>query len=338
VTDRPMEGMAREGAFEGFAGAGEAGLIEGRVGDGAAERTAFPLPKGGGLDKHTRVELLKEERAIAAKYMSDPRKMRIYTAITLSCFAMWLAFFPLTMLDIVPLWPCFVLSCIFAAGGYITSHEAMHDNIGRRGTKYRFWNELVGQVSTIILIFPFSMARMMHLHHHYHCNHPENDPDYTDTASGPLAAWVKTWLNRQPGADGSIHHYKRVLQRIGTPAAAKALRDTAYLQLFAMFFMFALCWTGYAFEAALLWWLPRHIGLSYIRYWLSWAPHHPRDGRDRYTNTRVFSTVFGHWLSMGMQYHIVHHLYPGIPNHATKPAYYELKPILEKRGVDCSAL
>src|SRR5690606_35258811 len=143
VTDRPLD-MTREGAPVDLAGAGEAELIDGRVGDGADARTAFPLPKGDGLDKHTRVELLKEERAIAARYMSDPRKMRIYTVITLSCFAMWLAFFPLTMLDIVPLWPCFILSCIFAAGGYITSHEAMHDNIGRRDTKYRFWAELVG--------------------------------------------------------------------------------------------------------------------------------------------------------------------------------------------------
>jgi beta-carotene hydroxylase len=338
MMDRPMDGIAREEAREAFDEVGEVKLIEGGNAGDAAGRPQSLQPRGDGLDKQTRVRLLREERAIAAKYMSDPRKMRIYTVITLSCFAMWLAFFPLTMLDIVPLWPCFVLSCVFAAGGYITSHEAMHDNIGRRGTKYRFWNELVGELSTIILIFPFSMARLMHMHHHYHCNHPEDDPDYTDTATGPLAAWYKTWLNRQPGADGSIHHYKRVLQRIGTPAAAKALRDTAYLQLFAMFTMFAMCWTGFAFEAALLWWLPRHIGLSYIRYWLSWAPHHPREGRDRYTNTRVFRTVFGHWLSMGMQYHVVHHLYPGIPNHATKPAYYELKPILQKRGVDCSPL
>lgn len=313
----------------------EADRTEGHDGAPAPSR---PLPSAGTLDKHARVQLLKEEQTIAAKYMSQPERMWPYTVVTLGCFAAWLAFFPLTMFDIVPLWPCFILSCIFAAGGYVTSHEAMHSNIGRAGTKYRFWNELVGQVATIILIFPFSMARMMHLHHHYHCNHPENDPDYTDAAPSAWRAWIKTWLNRQPGADGSIHHYKRVLERIGTPAARAALRDTVFLQLFAMFFMFALCWSGYAFEAALLWWLPRHLGLSYIRFWLSWAPHHPREEMGRYANTRVFRARVGHWLSMGMQYHVVHHLYPGIPNHATKYAYHEMKPILEKRGVDCSAL
>jgi beta-carotene hydroxylase len=334
--DRPLDDMSRDEALEELHG--EAGLVEGRVGAGAAGRAAIPLGNDAGLDKHTRVRLRLEERAIAVRHMSDPAKMWPYTLITLTCFAAWLALFPLTMMGVVPLWAGFIFATFIAAVGYIPSHEAMHHNIGRPGTKYHFWNEAVGQVATVILIFPFSMARLMHMHHHYHCNDPELDPDYTDGASGPIMAWVKTWLNRQPGADGSIHHYKRCLERIGTPAAKVALRDTMLLQLGSMFFMFALAWSGYAFVAAFLFWLPRHLGLSYIRYWLSWAPHHPRDGLDRYTNTRVFRTWVGHYLSLGMQYHIVHHLYPGIPNHATKDAYYEMKPILAQRGVDCSPL
>ena len=312
--------------------------LEPGVGVSSGGGPAITLRQGDGLDAHTRRTLLQQERAIARKYSSNGKAMWPYTVITLGCFAMWLAFWPLAMLDIMPLWIGFPLSCIFAAGGYITSHEAMHSNIGRPGTPQRFWNEAVGEVATIILIFPFSMARMMHLHHHYYTNDPEKDPDYTDAAPGKYSAWYKTWLNRQPGVDGSIHHYKRVLERIGTPAAKKALRDTMLLQLFSMAFFFAMSWAGYAMEVALLWWLPRHIGLSYIRYWLSWALHHPRTGTGRYDNTRVFRTWIGHWLSMGMQYHVVHHLYPEVPNHLTRSAYRELKPILEARGVDCSPL
>lgn len=336
--DRIVDDVAGADPVEDLPLSNEIGLIERRPDVGAPDRLAIPLRKDGGLDRHTRVKLRLEEREIAARYMADSRRMRIYTVATLGCFAAWLAMFPLTMLEIVPIWPCFLFATFIAAVGYVPGHEAMHHNIGRPGTKYHFWNELVGQVATIILIFPFSMARLMHMHHHYHCNHPENDPDYTDGAESSFKAWIKTWLNRQPGADGSIHHYKRVLQRIGTPAAQKALRDTMFLQLGSMAFMFALCWSGHAFVACFLFWLPRHLGLSYIRYWLSWAPHHPRDGLGRYTNTRVFRTWAGHYLSLGMQYHIVHHLYPGIPNHATKYAYHEMKPILEKRGVDCSVL
>ncbi|MXO60216.1 beta-carotene hydroxylase [Altererythrobacter salegens] len=336
--DRPIDDLTREETHDDLPLGGEAGLIEGGVESGAADRSAFEWRKAPELDRHVRIRLRKDEREIAARWMADPKQMRIYTVVTLGCFAFWVALFPLCMMDIVPLWFGFAFSTFIAAVGYVPSHEAMHHNIGRLGTKYHFWNEAVGQVATLILIFPFSMARLMHMHHHYHCNHPENDPDYTDGADNWWKAWIKTWLNRQPGADGSIHHYKRCLERIGTPEAHIALRDTMLLQLGSMFFMFALCWSGYAFEAAFLFWLPRHLGLSYIRYWLSWAPHHPRDGLDRYTNTRVFRTWVGHWMSLGMQYHIVHHLYPGIPNHATKYAYYEMKPILEARGVDCTPL
>jgi beta-carotene hydroxylase len=43
-------------------------------------------------------------------------------------------------------------------------------------------------------------------------------------------------------------------------------------------------------------------------------------------------------MSMGMETHIVHHLYPNIPNHRTRPAYMALKPVLAARGVDVSKL
>jgi beta-carotene hydroxylase len=254
-------------------------------------------------------------------------------------FSVWLSLFPLTMLDIVPLWIAFPLACILATGGYVTSHEAMHSNIARHGTKNRWVNEWVGKVSTIPIVFPFSMARLMHLEHHYHCNDPQKDPDYTDEAPNAPMAWYKTWYNRQPGVDGSIHHYKRILAEMGTPEAARALKDTVILQLIFMAVLFTMAWTGYAIEAALVWWLPRHVGLSYIRFYLSWAPHHPREGHTgRYETTRIFKSRLGHVMSMGMETHLIHHLYPGIPNHRTKDAYFALKPVLAKRGVDCSAL
>jgi len=307
-----------------------------READGFAP--AIPLKQGDGLDAATRRTLLQEERAIARKYSSTNFNQWRYVAITIAGFAAWVSFFPLAIAGILPLWLGFIASCVLAVGSYVVSHEAMHSNIGRPGSKMRFWNELVGWISTVILIFPFSMARIMHLHHHYYCNDPERDPDFPDEAPTAFKAWIKTWLNRQPGAEGSIHHYKRVLDRIGSPAAKAAQRDTALMQLGAMAFFFTMAWAGHAMEVALLWWLPRHIGLSYIRFYLSWAPHHPRVNTGRYDNTVVFKSRLGHVMSIGMQYHIIHHLYPDVPNHLTKYAYREMRPILIARGVDCSAL
>ena len=298
---------------------------------------ALPLDCSDGLDRHTRRNLRKEEMEIARQFHNG--RMWPYVVAAWGCFAVWLSFFPLAIMGWLNLPLAFVLSCIFATGGYVTSHEAMHSNIARQGTKYRWVNEWVGKVSTIPIVFPFSMARLMHLEHHYHCNDPEKDPDYTDEAPNMFAAWYKTWFNRQPGVDGSIHHYKRILASMEKPAASAALKDTMQLQLIFMIVLFSMAWSGYAIEAALIWWLPRHIGLSYIRFYLSWAPHHPREGKtNRYETTRIFKSRLGHVMSMCMETHLIHHLYPGIPNHRTKEAYFALKPILEKRGVDTSAL
>jgi len=315
---------------------------------GAASAEGSPagdlLPEGGtlelapkGLDRERLRALRKEEIAIAEPFIGG--RMWPYSLAAIGCFVAWLSFFPLAITGQINLLLACLLSSVFATGGYVTSHEAMHSNIARKGEKLRWLNELVGQVSTIPIVFPFSMARIMHLEHHYHCNDPLRDPDYTDEAPNAVMAIWKTWYNRQPGVDGSIHHYKRILAEMGTPEAKRALDETIVLQLVFMAVLFGMAWSGYAMEAAAVWWLPRHIGLSYIRFYLSWAPHHPREGRKgRYENTYVFKSRLGHVLSMGMQYHIVHHLYPGIPNHRTKPAYYALRRVLAERGVDVSPL
>jgi beta-carotene hydroxylase len=302
----------------------------------ARDRPAFPLGPDG-LDRYTRRDLRKEEIAIARAFHGG--RTWLYGVIAIACFAVWVSLFPLVIMGKFDLGAAFVISCVFATGGYVTSHEAMHSNIAREGEKLRWLNELTGQISTIPIVFPFSMARMMHLEHHYHTNDPQKDPDYTDEAPNSWLALYKTWYNRQPRVNGSIHAYKRILAEMATPAAKKALKETLLLQLFFMATLFTMAWSGYAIEAALLWWLPRHIGLSYVRFYLSWAPHHPREGRmGRYENTKVFKSRLGHVLSMGMETHLVHHLYPGIPNHRTKAAYHALKPILKARGVDVSAL
>ncbi|MEM8934132.1 MAG: fatty acid desaturase [Acidobacteriota bacterium] len=46
----------------------------------------------------------------------------------------------------------------------------------------------------------------------------------------------------------------------------------------------------------------------------------------------------GNLGSMGMQFHVIHHLYPRIPLDRTPAAYWELKPIIERLGSDVSRL
>jgi beta-carotene hydroxylase len=304
------------------------------AGDGEARR-ALPLGPDG-LDRYTRSDLRRQEREIARRFHGSAAWP--YALHAIGGFALWLSFFPLAIMGWLNLPLTFVASSALIVIVYLAGHEAMHSNIAQRGERLRWLNELSGFFSTIPIGFSFGLARITHLEHHRHCNDPLKDPDYCDTAPNPIAAWYKTWYNRQPGVDGSVHHYKRVLETLGTPEAKRALHGTILLQLGYLAVLFAMAWTGHAIEAALLWWLPRQIAISWIRFYFSWAPHHPREGTSRYDNSRIFRSRLGRLLSFETETHLIHHMYPNIPNRNTRAAYHALKPLLAKRGVDVSAL
>lgn len=271
--------------------------------------------------------LRKQELAIARKYAERLPWEAVIWGI--GNFLIWLSLWPLVFMGFVPLWLGFVIATFNVMLCYLPSHEAQHDIIGRKGTKWRWLNELVGHVSTIPLALPYRVAKLTHIQHHLHANDPERDPDHSSLAQGPWQAIVKSMHNRQPGAKGGFNKYGVILEDIGRP---DVLIDGALYQIMHFGILIGLALSGYVWEAVLLWWLPRQIGLTYIQFFLSWAPHHPGDRQGRYKDTRAFKSSWGNIGSMGMQYHIVHHLHPYIPLTDTPAAYRDMRDILEQRG------
>lgn len=270
-------------------------------------------------------DLITREREIAARHIDRfPWGSVTWAFLNLAC---WLSLWPLTMMGILPLWAAFLIACANLALSYLPSHEAQHDIIARPGSKLRWLNELVGHISTIPLLLPYRVARLTHLEHHKHANHPDLDPDYGTHAETALQSVWQTIQQQQPRTKSEA--YGEALKRIGRP---EVVLDAVVYELAYYAIMIALCWAGHALEAALIWWLPKHVGLIYIRHYLSWAPHNPGMGQGRYKDTRSFRSAVGNVLSMGMQYHIVHHLHPRIPLMRTPRAYWEMRDILEARG------
>ncbi len=278
-------------------------------------------------------ELIRREREIAARHIDKFPYLAVAWAF--ANFATWLALWPLVFTGTLPLWAAFPIATLNIMLSYLPSHEAQHDIIAKPGTKLRWLNELVGHMSTIPLVLPYRVAKLTHMEHHKHANHPELDPDYSSSASGPLASIWGSIKNIQPRAPGGFNAYGVALQRIGR---ADVQLDGVLYQLVFYGILFALAWSGHALEAALLWWLPRHIALIYIRFYLSWAPHHPAKETGRYRDTRSFRSIVGNIGSMGMQYHIIHHVHPRIPLYRTPRAYWEMRHILEARGCDVGGL
>lgn len=285
------------------------------------------------LSTLSEAELIRMEREIAARHIDKFPYFAVFWAF--SNFAVWLSLWPLVFMGIIPLWLGFIIATINITLSYLPSHEAQHDIIAKPGSKLRWLNQLVGHVSIIPLVLPYRVAKYTHMEHHKHANDPDKDPDYATHANGPLDAIWKSVYYRQPRAAGGLNAYGDALKRIGKP---NIVLDGVIYQIIHFGILFGLAWSGYALEAALLWWLPRHIGLTYIQFYLSWAPHHPGEKSGRYRDTRSFRSILGNIGSLGMQYHIIHHLHPRIPLYRTPKAYWEMKPILEARGCDVHEL
>lgn len=272
------------------------------------------------------------ERQIANKYMRIVPWGAVAWGIG-NCLVFF-SLFPLVMMDLLPLWLASPIATISIALSYLPSHEAQHNIIAGRGKPLRWLNELVGHMSTLPLVLPYRVLRATHMEHHAHTNDSELDPDYGVHAPSDKDFLIKTIRDRLTGSERD-DSYGRTLDRIGQSAL---MLDALIYNVVYLIILFTLAWSGYALEAALLWWLPKHIAMTYISYYLSWAPHHPAEEQGRYRDTRAFKSKLGNALSMGMQYHIIHHLYPRIPLAKTPAAYREMKPILERKGCDLGAL
>jgi beta-carotene hydroxylase len=279
--------------------------------------------------------LRAREKAIADQFIGGtPWLMIIWGVLnTLT----WLALWPLTILHIIPLWLAFPLAIGCLMLTYLPSHEAQHNIIVPKSSRWHWLNEMFGHIVIFPLGLPFRTARATHLQHHRHTNDPLLDPDYLTRARDEWDALRSAVRNRQPHSAAN-KRYGAILMAMGTAPARTALIDALVMNFVNLGLFIALAWSGHAIEVALLWWLPRHIALVYVQFYLSWAPHHPANETGRYRETRAFRSRVGNIGSMGMQYHIIHHLYPTIRLNRTPAAYRALRPILVERGCEIGSL
>ncbi len=284
-------------------------------------------------DEMTDEQLAAMERRIATKYMLVfPWEIVLWG---IGNTLVWLSLWPLVIMDILPLWLAFPIAVLNVSLSYLPSHDAQHGIIARKGEPLRWLNELVGHVSLIPFMAPFRYLRHTHFEHHNHANDPELDPDYDVHARNRLAFFKQNILGKQPANSTGPDRYYQALERTGK---TNVMLDALIWKGVFLLVLFVSAWSGYAVEAALLWWIPLHIAQIYIPYYLSWKPHHPGVETSRYRDTRAFRSHLGNLGSSGMQYHIIHHLYPRIPLMKTPSAYREMRPILERKGCDLGGL
>ena len=275
-------------------------------------------------------ELLRLERSIADQFMGGlPWGSIAWAFINL---AVWLSLWPLTLSGMLPLWAAAPIATLNVILAYLPSHEAQHRIIAREGERLFWLNELVGHLSPVPMGLSYEAARLTHYEHHKHANHPEFDPDINTRSASVWHMITKDFAHQLKTISPGGAAYANCLARIGTDEAKRAGAVALIYALATNALLFGFAWAGYALEVAALVWLPRIVGGVYIRFFLSWAPHHPATDLGRYRDTRGFRSRLGHILTMGMQYHVIHHLYPRMPLFRHPAAFRALRPILVARG------
>ena len=273
-------------------------------------------------------ELRKLENQIARKYSGRfPWEILVWAFGNLT---VWLTLWPLVLTDTIPLWLGFLIATINMSLVYLPTHDAQHDIIARPGQRLRWLNEAVGHGTSWMIVYPYQILRISHLDHHRHTNNPELDVDITSHAPNAWAAIWGTIRQRQPDGKRNTDYLASLVRADREDLVLLAL---AY-KLGFIAILGTLAWNGLALEALFLWWLPYHLAITYLIFFLSWAPHSPGMGEGRYRNTKSWKSKVGAIGSMWMEYHTVHHLHPYIPLLDTPAAYREMRPILEARGCE----
>ena len=220
-------------------------------------------------------------------------------------------------------WVSVPVDAILIYAIFATLHEATHDNIQGRHTRWQWVNHLIGHISGFVLLAPFPGFRALHLHHHQHTNDPVEDPDYWVKDSSYLRVILRC-LVIQPIY---VWHLWKIARtpRIMRAFIWECVYIASYIPIIA-----AAYWFGFGKELMLLWIVPAYFGVCLCPLMFDWPVHHPHDTKARYTGAAILLfpkplRPIMEYAFLGHSYHLMHHLYPRIPFYHYSTAYYALE-------------
>lgn len=211
-------------------------------------------------------------------------------------------------------------------------HEAIHGTIRGADRRLTWLNDLVGWVGGMIAIVPFRAEARLHFLHHRYTNDPKRDPDFSIAARAPVEIALRCLMQ----LPAYVHHFVHG-DWSGTPQRRRD-RWIGVLHLVVALALLLLSFPlGFALELVALWLLPAMLGVALVAFVFDWLVHQPYRDTAPLQATKV---VLGRGLlaapltafCLWQNYHLVHHLFPGIPCHRLGRAYARMRPHLEALG------
>lgn len=221
----------------------------------------------------------------------------------------------------IPVWLGAMVMFISCFAAFTPMHDASHKAVANR----RWVNELVGRLCAVVLLVPFGAFRYIHLTHHRHTNDPDRDPDFY---SGAGVIWLLPlrWLTQDAV-------YYTVFFRAERPRREKveAVVTVGLLSALIVALGTTLGWT----TLLLGWLLPARLAIAALAFAFDYLPHHPHRvpaSVDRFQATRILESPWLTPLMLFQNYHLVHHLYPGVPFYRYGVVWYAKREELIAKG------
>ncbi|KTD57223.1 fatty acid desaturase family protein [Legionella shakespearei] len=207
-------------------------------------------------------------------------------------------------------------------------HEAWHYNLFNS----RKLNAFFGHFLSFIFLVLYAPARHGHvLHHRY--NRTEKDPDAYNTGEASLKLNFMYYGVFLIGAPLAIIHFNLLypLQQYNRQQILRHCLQLAVLVSVLGFIWWLGCQLNWQQHMVQCWLLPILLtspwnGLKSVadHFCNQWK------GDPLHTATTVKSNRFTTYIWNGLNYHIEHHLFPGVPGYNLKQIHQELEPLLAK--------
>jgi fatty acid desaturase len=223
--------------------------------------------------------------------------------------------------------PCYVLAAASLHGISLFTHEAVHGTL----SKHRGWNAVAGAMCAIPVLQNYSAYTVLHLRHHSHLG-DERDPDhYAAYTRWTWLIFTMNWLRLLIGYPIYIIMIPILGWKHGTwrDRAGIAAEAGAAVALVVLMWRLplppGLLWHGWCVPMLVINFMVNVRGMSQHTL-LTETTDEVRGTRSILTSRLVA------FFMCNENYHLEHHLYPGVPWYHLPHVHAELKEELTARG------
>ncbi len=235
--------------------------------------------------------------------------------------------------DVVSLPVGMVIATIIIYLGFTVAHEAGHGNISHGVSWMKPYERMLGwAMNLLFLILPFGLFAKIHDNHHAFTNDPDQDPDH----------WVSgdTWLEASWRAMTLPLHYVylTLTQLRNNPVIAETHKSSLVYYAVTTSIVVGLISVGLGWELLIIGVLPIFLASFFLGMLFDWIPHMPTRQQGRYQNTRSYLLPGLKFLTLGQNYHHIHHLYPRVPWYNYQRVFNHIRPELEAKNAPIEIL